>query len=65
MKFSEEQAKKFRRGSLIKKINAKEQNIIIEPIDITAIERINSCVLESIKRDTPQKDLEGNDIFRY
>ena len=30
MKFTEEQAKKFYRGSLIKKINAKEQKVVIE-----------------------------------
>ena len=54
MKFTEEQAKKFYRGSLIKKINAKEQKVVIEVLDANAIEQINSNVLKAI-----------NDIFRY
>ena len=64
MKFTEEQAKKFYRGSLIKKINAKEQKVVIEVLDANAIEQINSDVLKAIK-DVQQKDAEGNDIFRY
>ncbi|CDE24709.1 unknown [Clostridium sp. CAG:440] len=64
MKFTEEQVKKFSRGSLIKKINAKEQNVVIETLDTNAIEQINSNVLKAIK-DVPQKDPKGNDIFRY
>ena len=64
MKFTEEQAKKFYRGSLIKKINAKEQKVVIEVLDANAIEQINSNVLKAIK-DVQQKDAEGNDIFRY
>ena len=63
MKFTEEQAKKFYRGSLIKKINAKEQKVV-EVLDANAIEQINSNVLKAIK-DVQQKDAEGNDIFRY
>lgn len=55
MKFTEEQVKKFSRGSLIKKINAKEQNVVIETLDTNAIEQINSNVLKAIK-DVPQKD---------
>ncbi len=54
MKFTEEQVKKFSRGSLIKKINAKEQNVVIETLDTNAIEQINSNVLKAIK-DVPQK----------
>ena len=64
MKFTEEQAKKFYRGSLIKKINAKEQKVVIEVLDANAIEQINSNVLKAIL-DVQQKDAEGNDIFRY
>ncbi|HJJ11462.1 MAG TPA: hypothetical protein OIM49_06990 [Clostridiaceae bacterium] len=64
MKFTEEQAKKFCHGSLIKKINAKEQKVVIEVLDANAIEQINSNVLKAIK-DVQQKDAEGNDIFRY
>ena len=59
MKFTEEQAKKFYRGSLIKKINAKEQKVVIEVLDANAIEQINSNVLKAIK-DVQQKDAEGN-----
>ena len=49
---------------MIKKINAKEQQVVIEVLDANAIEQINSNVLKAIK-DVQQKDAEGNDIFRY
>ena len=49
MRFTEEQSKKFHKGSLIKKINAKESGVRIEVIDASTIERINEGALISIR----------------
>lgn len=51
MRFTEEQAKKFHKGSLIEKINAKESGVRIEVIDSSTIERINERALISIRQN--------------
>lgn len=56
MKFTEEQVKKFSRGSLIKKkLMRKSKNVVIETLDTNAIEQINSNVLKCYKRCTTKR----------
>lgn len=62
--FSKEDAKKYSRGTLIKKIDAKRVKKI-EIIDLNAVDRINKRVLESKKSYDSQKDSNGDDVFKY
>lgn len=48
MRFDEEKAKKFYKGSLIEKIDAKKSGAKIEVIDESIIEQINERALISI-----------------
>lgn len=55
---------KYKRGTLIKKINANDNNIKITPIDSTTINRINNGVLMDIKSRIIREDNNESEIYK-
>lgn len=56
VRFGEEAKRKYSRGSLIKKVNARESGAEIEILDAATVDKINNRVLVSIK----QHEIERN-----
>jgi hypothetical protein len=56
VRFGEETKRKYSRGSLIKKVNARESGAKIEILNAATVDKINNRVLVSIK----QHEIERN-----
>lgn len=56
MRFEEDAKRKYSRGSLIKKVNARESGVKIEILNAATVDKINNRVLVSIK----QHEIERN-----
>lgn len=55
---------KFKKGTLIKKIDAKDNNITLTPIEPDTINRINSRVLMDIKSRIIREDNNQSEIYK-
>ncbi len=55
---------KYKKGTLIHKIDAKDNNITVTPIEPDTINRINSRVLMDIKSRIIREDNNQSEIYK-
>lgn len=51
MKFSKDAKLKYSKGPMIKKISTLNRKIKIEPLDVSAVDRVNNRVLISVRQN--------------